>query len=120
AIFDEKRLEWMNGYYIRQLSVDELYDRAKGFWPAEAKDASDQYKKQVLGLIQERLKYLAEIPALTNFFFADLPVDMVLVTNNKQLANLDTATLKTLLETARTNLADSDFTVNDLTDRLNK
>ena len=119
ARFDEKRLEWMNGHYIRQLSPDELYHRAKDFWPHEAAGAHDSYKKQVLALVQERLKYLAELPDLTRFFFTDLPVDLSLIENNKQLARVDKPTLKTLLETARAELAQSDFSVDDLTNRLN-
>ena len=119
AIFDEKRLEWMNGHYIRALTLDDLYERAKDFWPPEAKDATPAYKKHVLGLIQERLKYLAEIPALTTFFFKDLPVDKNLIENNKQLGKMEKSQLQTLLQTARTSLADSDFSVDDLTARLN-
>lgn len=119
AKFDEKRLEWMNGYYIRQLSVDELYDRAKDFWPADAKDTSPAYKKRVLTLIQERLKYLAEIPELTKFFFTDLPIDMSLIETNKYLKEADKSHLKTLLHTSRAELSDSNFSVDDLTNRLN-
>lgn len=119
ARFDEKRLEWMNGHYIRQLSPDELYKHAEGFWPEEAKDASEAFKKQVLLLVQERLKYFAELPNLTRFFFVDLQVDLSLIENNKQLAKAEKGDLKTLLETSRTELAGSDFSVDDLTNRLN-
>ena len=119
AKFDAQRLMWMNGHFIRELSVDELFEKAKDFWPDEAKDAGDEYKKHVLALIQERLKYLAEIPALTKFFFVDLPVDTSLVENNKYLAKIDKTELKQLLEAARASIADSDFTASDLTNRLN-
>src|SRR5690606_13527338 len=60
AVFDGRRLDWMNGHYIRQLKLDDLYERVKGFWPKEAQDYNETYKKQVLGLVQERLKYFAE------------------------------------------------------------
>ena len=62
AHFDEQRLIWMNGHYIRQKSLDELYEFSKDFWPASAENASEEYKKEVLGLVQERLKFLAELP----------------------------------------------------------
>ena len=71
ARFDEQRLLWMNGHYIRELSVDELFERSRDFWPESTASASDDFKKQVLRLIQERLKYFGEIPELTTFFFAD-------------------------------------------------
>jgi glutamyl-tRNA synthetase len=73
----------------------------------------------VLNLVQERLKYLAELPDLTRFFFTDLPVSMELITANKQLKKLEPADLHTLLEAAQAELAQSDFTVEDLTNRLN-
>jgi glutamyl-tRNA synthetase len=120
ARFDDKRLLWMNGAHIRELSLDDLYERSKTYWPEEARDASDDYKKQVLGLIQERLKFLAEIPELTRFFFVDLPVDPSLITEHKQLKKVEQNELKSLLEQAKTSLEASDFSAQDLTDRLNQ
>lgn len=119
ARFDDQRLDWMNGYYIRNLSLDDLYERSQDFWPEAATHATDGYKKSVLALIQERLKYLAEIPMLTDFFFADLPVNMELIDKNKQLKKFEHAELKALLEQAREALAASDFTVEKLTEELN-
>ncbi len=120
ARFDEKRLEWMNGAWIRSLTLDDLYERTREFWPESAKDASDDYKRQVLGLAQERLKYLAELPDQTRFFFEDLPVDMTLIDTNKQLKKLSHAELGELLGQAKNTLEESDFSTDDLTDRLNQ
>lgn len=120
AHFDERRLLWVNGHFIRQLPLDELYARVQDFWPAEASDAPEEYKKAVLGLVQERLKYFKELPELTNFFFTMLPVDLDLITNNKQLKKLAPGEAKQLLQTSYDALKDSDFSVDDLTDRLNK
>lgn len=119
AHFDERRLSWVNGAVIRALPLDELSERVKDFWGKEASDADAAYKKQVLGLVQERLKYFAEIPELTAFFFKDLPVDPKLISEHKQLKKIDKDELKTLLEAAQTTLSESDFTVDDLTNRLN-
>lgn len=119
ARFDEKRLEWMNGHYIRQLSVDDLFAHAKDFWPKEAESATEDYKKRVVALAQERLKYFAELPQLTTFFFTDLPVDMSLIDNNKQLSKLSRDELKQLLQTSRAEIEASDFSVEDLANRLN-
>ncbi len=120
AVFDERRLDWMNGYWIRQFKLDELFAKVQGFWPAEAVAANDDFKKQVLGLVQERLKYFAELPDLTRFFFTDLPLDMKLVSENKQLKKLKSEELKDLLERSKTTLESSDFSVDDLSARLNK
>ncbi len=120
ARFDEQRLLWMNGAHIRALSIDDLYARTSGYWPEESNSYDDNYKKQVLGLIQERLKFLAEIPELTKFFFVDLPINPDLISGNKQLSKLVTNELKDLLEKANTSLSSSDFSVQDLTNKLNE
>ncbi len=120
ARFDEQRLLWVNGSFIRDLSLDELSKRVTEFWPAEANDYEDSYKKAVLGLTQERLKYFAELPALTSFFFTDLPVSLELIDNNKQLKKLDRAQQVDLLEKAQASLESIDFRVDDLQAKLNQ
>jgi glutamyl-tRNA synthetase len=120
AKFDEQRLTWINGHFIREMPLDKLYEKSKDFWPEEAKDASEDYKKAVLKLVSERLKYFAELPELTKFFFTDLPVDSNFIDNNKQLGKFSKEELKQLLETAKNNLEQSDFSTEDLTERLNK
>ncbi len=119
ARFDEKRLLWLNGAHIRELSLDDLYDKASNYWPNEAADYPHDYKKQSLALVQERLKFFAELPELTRFFFTDLPVNPELLSNNKQLKKLSKEELVTLLTKAETSLQASDFAIQDLTDRLN-
>lgn len=120
AHFDERRLLWVNGSFIRDMPLDELYQKVQNFWPEEAATASDDYKKQVLGLTQERLKFFAELPDLTRFFFTDLPVNMELIDDNKQLKKLEHSELKALLEQAQTSLSASDFSVEDLQAKLNE
>jgi len=119
ARFDEQRLEWMNGTWIRSLNLDELYERSREFWPETAGASDDDYRRAVLGLTQERLKYFAELPALTTFFFEDLALDMQLIDGNKQLKKFEHSELKHLLEQAKTEIAASDFSAEDLTTRLN-
>jgi glutamyl-tRNA synthetase len=121
ARFDEQRLNWMNGYWIREkLELNDLYGRSKDFWPTSADEYDDNYKKQVLEAIRDRLKYFAEIPELTGFFFEDLPVSPELISGHKQLKKLSAEELKKLLEQAKAALAGSDFSNEDLTERLNK
>ena len=119
ARFDENRLVWMNGHWIRALDLGTVYERSRGFWPESAAGHTDDYKQQVLGLVQERLKYFAELPQLTNFFFEDLPVNMALIDDNKQLKKFEHSELKALLERAKASLEQSDFSAADLTERLN-
>lgn len=77
AIFNIEKLDWMNGYYIRQLSLDDLYGRSLPFLHragliAERPGADqEKYIRSVLALEQERLKRLGELPELTDFFFRE-------------------------------------------------
>lgn len=71
ARFDETRLEWMNGAHIRALTIDNLYDRLSDYWHPAATNYPEEYKKQVLKLVQERLKKFSELADLTWFFFKD-------------------------------------------------
>jgi glutamyl-tRNA synthetase len=119
AHFDEHRLEWVNGHFIRKLPLNELYEKSQDFWPNEASDANDKYKKAVLGLVQERLKYLAELPELTKFFFVDLPVDLKLINDHKQLKKLNKVELKNLLEQSKNVIKNSDFSHTDMQHKLN-
>lgn len=120
AMFDEKRLAWINGHHIRSMSIDELCCYTTSYWPESSEAYDDSYRKKVLGLIQERLKYFAEIPELTNFFFEDLPVNLDLIKNNKQLKKLSDKEIKELLIASNDQLEGSDFSLEDLTEKLNQ
>lgn len=102
ARFDEQRLLWMNGQWIRRLSLDDLYERVKKYWPKSAEDADETYKKQALALVQDRLKTLAELPLMTEYFFTEPPVNLELIDTNKQLKKLSRGEQKSLLEAAHT------------------
>jgi len=119
ARFDEQRLHWMNGAWIRSLDSNTIYTLCQEYWPDTARSYDEPYRRQVLGLVQERLKYLAELPELTNFFFEDLPVDLKLIDDNKQLKKFSHDELKDMLEAAKASLEQSDFSTDDLTGRLN-
>lgn len=119
AKFDEQRLLWINGACIRSLSLDELSNKVASFWPTEAKSYDETYKKAVLGLVQERLKFFGELPELTNFFFQDLPIHKELITSHKQLKKLEPAEWRMLLEQSREALTSNDFTPQALNQTLN-
>lgn len=88
ARFDEKRLLWMNGHFIRELSLDELARRVEFFWPESAKKSPESYKKEVLVLAQDRLKTLKDLPELTRYFFEEPVTNQALINDNKQLKKL--------------------------------
>jgi len=90
AIFNVEKLDWFNGCYLRQLSLDELAKRAapflirdglisddfsaKGACPSEAgrrrgPASGWEYLKKILALEQPRLKKLGEIGERVSYFF---------------------------------------------------
>jgi glutamyl-tRNA synthetase len=76
AIFNKEKLEWMNGVYLRRLNLGEFVHRAMPFLDRDLPDSvtrplDESYVSQVLSLIQERAKTLAEVPQLADFFFLD-------------------------------------------------
>lgn len=119
ACFDEKRLIWMNGQWIRKLSLDDLYARTAGFWPESADQASDDDKKRVLELVKDRLKTLADLPLITDYFFTEPTVDWNMISDNNQLGKLSTDEIKSLLTNAKDALANSDFDADSLQNTLN-
>lgn len=120
ARFDEQRLLWLNGQHIRALSVDELYERTTDFWPANAANARDYYKKQILALVQDRLKTLADLPTLTSYFFERPAPNWTMVDESKQLSKLSREEHVALLEAAKAALEEGEFTPEAIQETLNK
>jgi glutamyl-tRNA synthetase len=67
AVFSYKKLDWMNGVYIRGLSEEELLERLMPFWqeaglvPAPCPEDLRTRLRQLVPIVQERLKRLEEI-----------------------------------------------------------
>jgi glutamyl-tRNA synthetase len=86
AIFDIKKLQWMNGFYIRKTSPAGLAERALPFFekqlPAQVKRPLDVgYVSQVVALQQERAKTLCEFPQNSTYFFVEdieYPLELML------------------------------------------
>ncbi len=79
SVFDLEKLNWMNGVYIRGLDRPELVERClkhlidAGLTGCDPDADERAFLGEVLSLEQERMKTLAEAPALASFFFGDLP-----------------------------------------------
>lgn len=126
AQFDEKRLVWLNGQHIRLIPLDFFYtivsgmDGLPGFWPPSAMTTTEQYRKQVLKIVQDRMKFLADLPILSNYFFEEPIPDWSMVDDNKQLSKIDRERRIELLTITKTTLEASDFTSEKLQDTLNQ
>ncbi|MDQ5914096.1 MAG: nondiscriminating glutamyl-tRNA synthetase [Patescibacteria group bacterium] len=117
ANYDQKRLEWINGHHIRNLPLNDLYKLSEKFWGSKASQPDREYKKEVLALIQERLKYLSEIPELTTFFFEEPKVTKELLLSIK---GIEQPQAIEFLNATLESFCDSRFTVEDLQERLNR
>ena len=79
AVFDQEKLFWMNGVYIRQLSEDDLADRILPFLERGLSDGGaggsiemDRgYVRRIVPLVRERLRSLGEAAELMAYFFQD-------------------------------------------------
>jgi glutamyl-tRNA synthetase len=77
AVFDLKRLDWMNGEYIKHLSIDELYKKALPFIkgthdrrPTTDDKGSEIFWKRVLTVERDRLERLDQVGEKNPCFFA--------------------------------------------------
>jgi len=77
AVFDRERLEWLNGQWIRRLPPDELVERLRPFFEAEAASGridrvpTDDEMRALVPLVQERLPVLGAIGEVVGFLFVD-------------------------------------------------
>lgn len=77
AIFDEQKLEWLNGEYIKQSSADELLPIVKPLWvqaglltEAEVKER-EEYVKRVIDLVKSRTHRVTDFVDLGAYWFRD-------------------------------------------------
>jgi glutamyl-tRNA synthetase len=76
AIFNRDKLDWMNGVYIRGLTIEDLTNRVLPFLekelPKEVKRPLDiNYVRHMMPLLRERINTLQDAAAYAAFFFVD-------------------------------------------------
>lgn len=125
ARYDEVKLLWMNGQWIRKLvdeqGIDKFYDRTVNFWPVSAKSFDDNYKKRVLAIIYDRLKTLSDLREMTGYFFEDPKFDIEQLLTNKFVKKFSEQELASMLETVITKLSSiDDWNEENLKNALNE
>jgi len=75
ATFDYKKLEWLNGMYLRALSPDEYADRLVAHLREQGYEWDEQLIRQAAPLVQEKIATLGEFPAFAGFLFARVEPD---------------------------------------------
>lgn len=86
AVFDEQRLSFLNGYYLRQMPIDKLETAVMPFVGQlkptikEMVERDLPYFRRVLAVVQEKLKTLAQIDENIELFYTkelDLKLETV-------------------------------------------
>ncbi len=74
AIFNTEKLDWLNGYYIRQMPIDELTQKCIPYLERSnvmGKIKDLDWLKKIVKLEQERMKKLNDIVDLGSYFWID-------------------------------------------------
>lgn len=103
AIFNREKLDWMNGMYLRKLTLAEFTDCAKPFlkeaFPLLAGEGeSEVVLQRAFATVQERVKRLNELPALTHFYFKRPEYETKLLLWKNETANTIAERLSQLLQ----------------------
>jgi len=104
SIFDQEKLLWMNGYYLRHLDIGDLASRAQNFITdkelfKKTLERPDYYM-QTVSLIQDRLKLLSEVEEQIAYFYTEPEYEAALLVPKKS----DRAQVRAGLEGAVTAL----------------
>lgn len=91
AVLDPVKLDWMNGEYIKRLSLEELHTRLANYLEKYAPDfyhsifsqAEYVFNTRILRELQTRMKRFDEYIELTKFLYADCGVRTDLLINPK-------------------------------------
>ena len=67
AIFDENKLAWLNGEYIRELTPEQFHEKAKPYYEDIITKPEIDTKK-ISALLQKRTEKLSDIPEQIDFF----------------------------------------------------
>ncbi|HMJ00246.1 MAG TPA: glutamate--tRNA ligase [Gaiellaceae bacterium] len=82
AVFDFKKLEWMNGIYLRAISADEYAERLVAYLREQGYDWDEEIVRKSVPLVQEKIATLGEYPAFAGFLFQEVEPDPALLDGN--------------------------------------
>ncbi len=71
AVWNYDKLDHLNGYYIRQLTVEELADRLGPYVRAAGYTADRNQLLAIAPLIRERMTKLSDVATVADFFFRE-------------------------------------------------
>lgn len=98
AIFNREKLDWMNGMYMRKLTLQEFVERANPFLPLQKGEGRGEvFLEKALATVHERVKKFSELPALTHFYFKRPEYEAQLLLWKNETANTIAGRLRQLL-----------------------
>lgn len=75
AVYDIKKLQWLNGQYLRSLPVAVIAERAKPFFAQAKIDltmVSEAVYVAIVGLVRDRVETLVQVADAARYFFEDV------------------------------------------------
>lgn len=116
AVFDVKKLDWLNAQYIKKLSPDEFFSKAVAFlekkpWFEEVlpeRKNADSLKK-AFSIEQDRLQKLSDVGDAVKFFFLDPTIDPMLLPWKKNTPE-ETANALGIMRGALENVSEPEWT----------
>ncbi|MCB0077359.1 MAG: glutamate--tRNA ligase [Anaerolineales bacterium] len=108
SAFDYNKLEYLNGWYIRQLPPKVLATKLLPYLEAAGLEVDHDKLLDVLPLVHERMKLLSEAPELLDFFLGEAPLPDPADLPGKKMDNAQT---RQALQAAHQALANSAWTL---------
>ncbi|MBQ9103735.1 MAG: glutamate--tRNA ligase [Clostridia bacterium] len=116
SIFDETKMRWLSGEYIKEMSDDEFVERGMPFFK-ESKVYGKYDLKKIASLLKTRVEIFSQIPEKINFLEEFDKYDLALYTHKKMKTDLEIA--KTVLPIAREKIANlKEFTFDSVHDAV--
>lgn len=125
AVFDLKKLDWLNGEYIKKMLVDDLYARVRDgkflekdlIQNAPMEMQTEEYLKRVLAIERERLAKLSDVGEQNPFFFAkDISYDAQKLNWKENTAEMTKASLSRAVNILE-KLSDADWLSKDVLEK---
>lgn len=118
-VVDIDRLDWLNGQYIRRMSVEDLAVKAAPFLAAAGYDVNTlPTYRAALALEHERIKRLSQAPQALSFFFDDEEYDPAMLVPRGATAGRALELLDGAIAVCQAVAESGDWTVSTLDDRF--
>ncbi len=89
AVFDNVKLRWMNGEYIKAMDFDTFYERAEGYLKEVL--TKDFDLKKIANMVKTRIEVFTDIPEQVAFFERLPEYDVSMYTHKKMKTNGETS-----------------------------